>query len=58
MKKINSQFYTVAEAAQLWRFSPLTLYKWIREGKMKVVKFGSRSYRIQKKEVSVYFDAQ
>lgn len=45
------KLYTVAEAAKLLRFSPMTLYKWIRENKIKAVKFGGRSYRIKEKDI-------
>lgn len=54
MNKLDSQFYTVAEAAQILRFSPLTIYKWIKVGQIRVVRFGSRSYRIKKKEIANY----
>lgn len=45
------KLYTVIETAKILRFSPMTLYKWIREDKIKAVKFGNRSYRIKEKDI-------
>jgi excisionase family DNA binding protein len=55
-KEVNKKFYKVAEAAQLLRFSPLTLYRWIKKGRIKAVKMGFRSYRISARELSVLLD--
>lgn len=48
MQELKVKLYTVSEAAKILRFSPMTLYRWIHEGKLKAVGFGTRSYRIKK----------
>lgn len=45
------KLYTIPEAAELLRFSPFTLYRWVHEGKIKAIKFGTRSYRIRHKHL-------
>jgi len=57
MKKVKAQFYTVPETAKILRFSPLTIYKWIKKGKIKAAKFGNRSYRISRKELANFFQS-
>jgi excisionase family DNA binding protein len=46
-------FLTVAEVAQLTRLSKATVYRLVRTGRLRAVRFG-RSYRISESEVAVY----
>jgi len=55
-KNQKQKLYKVAEAARLLRFAPITLYRWIKTGKMKAIKVGSRSYRISERDLSVYLN--
>ncbi len=40
------QFLTVREVAEIFKMNILTIYEYIREGKLQAVKFG-RAYRIE-----------
>ncbi len=51
MEELKTTLYTVSEAAKILRFSPVTLYRWIAQGKIKVAKLGTRSYRIKKRHL-------
>lgn len=51
MRKKRVKFYTVKEAAEILRFSPLTIYRWLKKGRIKGIKFGGSHYRIDKKEI-------
>ncbi len=37
---------TVPEVAQWARVHPKTIYRWIKEGRLEVIQFGPRTYRI------------
>lgn len=47
---------TVKEAALYLKLNPLTLYDYIRTGKLKAVKFG-RSYRILEEDLKAFINA-
>lgn len=47
---------TVKEAAEYLKLNPLTLYDYIRTGKLKTVKFG-RYYRILEEDLKVFINA-
>ncbi len=49
--KNSKTFFTVTEVAKYLRLSPLTLYGYIRSGKLNAVKFG-RYYRIEEKALN------
>jgi excisionase family DNA binding protein len=53
----NERFYTVAEAAKILRFSPLTIYRWIKSRKLKAKKIGGKSYRIKASDLSVFLQS-
>lgn len=55
-RKLKQRFYTVSEAAQILRFSPITLYRWIKAGKLKAVKVGYRNYRIKREDLVFYLN--
>ena len=46
---MNKEFYTAAEVAEICRVTVLTVYRWIKEGKIKAVKAGG--WRIPAAEV-------
>lgn len=50
------EFLTVKEVAKLLKLNVLTVYDYIREGKLKAIRFG-RTYRIQEKDFSLFINA-
>jgi excisionase family DNA binding protein len=46
----NKDFYKVSEVAKIMSVSRLTAYRWIKEGKIKVVRIG-KTMRIPRKEI-------
>ncbi len=51
----NNNFYTVKEVSSILRLSVLTIYKYIRERKLSVVKFGGH-YRISPNSLNEFID--
>lgn len=49
----ESRFLTVAEVSSILRLSVLTIYKYIKEGKISVVEFGGH-YRIGKSSLEKF----
>lgn len=47
---------TVKEAAVYLKLNPLTLYEYIRAGKLKAVKFG-RYYRILEEDLKIFVNS-
>jgi len=45
MIKMNNKYYTIDELALMLKVTYLTVYRWIRAGKLKAVKAG-KQYRI------------
>lgn len=50
------EFLTVKEVAKLLKLNTLTVYDYIRAGKLKAVRFG-RTYRIQENDFSQFVNA-
>ena len=48
MKK--EEYYSIEEVAKMLKVAYLTVYRWVRSGKLKAVKAG-KQYRISKEEV-------
>ncbi len=48
---MTHRYYTTKEVAELLRLSPITLSRWMREGKVKGIHFGRRRWRIPESEV-------
>jgi len=48
--KINEQYYSIEEVAQMLKVAYLTVYRWIQAGKLKSNKAG-KQYRIKKLEL-------
>ncbi len=51
----SSRFLTVAEVAYLTRLSKATVYRFVRAGRIRAVRFG-RSYRVTAAAVDEYID--
>lgn len=45
------ELLTIAQVAQWAKVSPKTIYRWIESGRIPVVKFGNRTYRIPARAV-------
>lgn len=43
------QFYTVKEICEILKIKPLTVYRWLKAGKLKALKIG-KNYRIENQE--------
>lgn len=54
MRKKKIKFYTVKETAEILRFTPLTIYRWLKKGKIHGIKLGGRQYRINKDEIDQF----
>ena len=57
MSSISYQFLTVRRIAQLLQLNPLTVYSYIRSGKLSAVRFG-RYYRVLKLDFDRFISAQ
>ena len=53
----QTNFLTVKEVAVLLQLSLLTIYKYIRERKLEVIRFGGH-YRIEKQSLDKFIDSQ
>ena len=51
----DEELLTVQEVARYLRLNPLTIYDYIRAGKLKAVKFG-RSYRVVYRDLIEFID--
>lgn len=51
------QLLTVAEVAELFRVSSMTVYRLIRNGELPAVRVG-RSYRVSEEDLQSYLQAQ
>lgn len=52
MKGVNMEkLYTLNEVAELLSYSTQTIRRMIKSGKLKVVKFNKRVYRIEEREI-------
>jgi len=47
------QYYTIEEVATMLKVAYLTVYRWIKAGKLLAVKAG-KQYRIEKKELDKF----
>ena len=48
-----SKFFTVQEVANLFRLNTLTIYEYVRTGRLPAVKFG-RNYRILEADLKTF----
>lgn len=54
--KMLSKFLTVQEVAKMFRMNALTVYEYVRDGKLPAVKIG-RSYRILESDLDGFITA-
>lgn len=50
-------FYTLEEIAQKLRVSYMTMYRWVKDGKLKAVKAG-KQYRVKQSELDKFLEDQ
>jgi len=50
---INKQYYSIQEVAKMLKVTYLTVYRWIKAGKLQSVKAG-KQYRITETEVNKF----
>ncbi|MFH2021780.1 MAG: helix-turn-helix domain-containing protein [Patescibacteria group bacterium] len=55
MEKMTDQYYSITEVANLLKVAYLTVYRWIKSGKLKSVKAG-KQYRIKKEDLSTLME--
>lgn len=53
----KEQYYTIEEVAKMLKVAYLTVYRWIRAGKMKAVKAG-KQYRITQSELDKFLNSK
>lgn len=49
---MKKEYITVKEAALELRVHELTIYRWIKEGKLQSVKVGQKNVRIEREELN------
>ena len=52
--QVSGAIYTVEEAAALLKINKVTMYRYIREGKMPARRVGERGYRITDRDIEDY----
>ncbi len=57
MADMTSPLLTVAEVADLFRVSSMTVYRLIRSGELPAVRVG-RSYRVTQEDLQAYLESQ
>lgn len=57
MAGMTSPLLTVAEVADLFRVSSMTVYRLIRSGELPAVRVG-RSYRVTQQDLQAYLESQ
>lgn len=57
MAGMTSPLLTVAEVAELFRVSSMTVYRLIRSGELPAVRVG-RSYRVTQQDLQAYLESQ
>lgn len=50
MEKINEEFLTIEEISKILKVSYLTVYRWVKAGKLISYKAG-KQYRVKKKDI-------
>ena len=55
MKNQNNEFYTAQELADKLRVNVMTIYRYIKAGKLKTYKIG-KEFRIDKKEFNEFLN--
>jgi len=52
----NSNFLKIDEVAQTLKVKPITIYKWINEGKIKAHRLAGSSLRISQRDLSSFIN--
>lgn len=55
VKPMNDDFYTPYEVAEKLKVSYMTVYRWIRSGKLSAVKAG-KQYRVKKEDLESFYN--
>jgi len=55
-KSRNNNFFTPQEVANRLKVSRATVWRYIREKKLKVIKFTERTYRISEKDLNSFLE--
>lgn len=53
----KDQYYSIEEVAKMLKVAYLTVYRWVRSGKLKAVKAG-KQYRIERLELDRFMKKQ
>jgi excisionase family DNA binding protein len=53
---MNNKFYTPTEISEMLKVSKASVWRWIREGKLKAHQIGHSTYRISDKELSDFLN--
>ena len=53
MIKMEEKYYTIKEVADMLKVAYLTVYRWIRSGKLPAVKAG-KQYRVKQTDLEKY----
>lgn len=53
--KIDTEYYTIYEIAKKFKVAYLTVYRWIRSGKLKSIKAG-KQYRVDKVDLKIFLN--
>jgi len=56
-ENMEQEYYSIEEVAKMLKVAYLTVYRWIRAGKMKSVKAG-RQYRITQSELDKFLNSK
>lgn len=51
----NEKYYTLEEIAEILRVAYMTVYRWVRSGKLKAVKAG-KQYRVRSTELDKFLE--
>ena len=54
---VEDQYYSIEEVATMLKVAYLTVYRWIRSGKLKAIKAG-KQYRIERFELDRFMKKQ
>jgi putative molybdopterin biosynthesis protein len=49
----QEEFYTIKEVSELFKVAYLTVYRWIKEGKLEAYKLG-KQYKIKKADIDKF----
>jgi putative resolvase len=55
LKMEKEQYYTIEEVAKMLKVAYLTVYRWIKAGKLKAVKAG-KQYRIERSALDKFIE--